>query len=102
MIIDPVQLLIKTAANYIAFKTVKSTVDYCSNGSVSFYQSAKAVECVFCLNVWSDAPKSCPHCNCKVMKKLYRDYDYRKDENQNILEIDSHLTIEEKHDRNRR
>jgi hypothetical protein len=100
--IDPTQLLIKTAANYIAFKTVKSTIDFYTNGSESIYQSAKAVECVVCLNVWSNSPEFCHHCNCKVLKKLYRDYDYRKEDDENGFEINSGLTIEEKYDRNRR
>lgn len=101
--IDPFSVLVKTAINYVAFKSVKSSVDYFSGGSTnSLYQSAKAAKCVLCLNIWSNAPESCPHCGCKVFKKLYREYDYKKEDGQNGFEINSHLTIEENYDRNRR
>ena len=91
--VNPAQLLIKTAANYIAFKTVKTGVDYCTNRPESINQFVKAVECAVCMNVWSGSPTSCPHCNCSVLKKLYRDYEYRRDEDENGFEVDSNLTI---------
>ncbi len=93
MIVSPAQLLIKTAANYLAFKSVKSGVDYCTNRTDSNDHFLKAVECVVCLNVWSSSPASCPHCDCTVLRKLYRDYDNKKIEEDPWLEIDSNLTI---------
>ena len=91
--VDPTQLLIKTAANYIAFKTVKTGVDYCTNRSENINQFVKAVECPVCINIWSNCPSTCPHCNCSVLKKLYRDYEYRKNEDETGFEINSGLMI---------
>ena len=93
MMINPVQLLIKTAANYVAFKTVKGSIDYCTDRPQSINQTSKAVECVVCMNVWSNSPTVCPHCNCNVLKKLYRDYDYRREEDESGFEVDHSLTI---------
>jgi hypothetical protein len=96
-----VQLLIKTAANYIAFKTVKTTVDYTVNRGDSVDQYRKAVECAVCMNVWSNSPAFCPHCNCTVLKKLYRDYEYKRDESNSPFDIDSNLTMRSRHDTSR-
>lgn len=94
MMIDPVSLLIKTTANYVAFKTVKSSVDYVSNRGGSILQQRKAVECPVCLSVWSDNPTHCLHCNYSVLKKLHRDYESRwGEEDSDGFEIDSSLTI---------
>ena len=91
--IDPIQLLIKTTANYIAFKTVKTSVDYCTNRPENINQFLKAAECPVCMNVWSNCPSTCPHCNYSVLKKLYRDYEYRKEEDGMDFEINSSLTV---------
>ncbi len=93
MIVDPVTLLVKTAANYVAFKSVKSTVDYCTNRPESKFQSLKAAECVICMNVWTNSPQECPHCKSTVLKKLYRDYDYKRHEEDNNFSVDSNLTV---------
>lgn len=100
MIVDPIQLLIKTTANYIAFKSVKTGVDYVVNRGDSVSQYSKAVECAVCMNVWSNAPASCPHCNCTVLKKLYRDYEYKHEEDDKF-EIDTNLTMRGKNDTRR-
>lgn len=90
--VDPVQLLVKTAANYIVFKVVKGTVDTTWNGKTHHYQYAKAGECQYCLGVWSNNPQECPRCGCTVIKKLFRDYDFKKHD-ENGLEIDSSLML---------
>ena len=92
MIIDPVQLLVKTAANYIAFKAVKAGVDGIWNDSSDKDQYSKAAECVFCLNVWSNNPSRCPHCGCKHLKKRFRDYEY-KPKDPNAFQVDANLTM---------
>lgn len=89
--IDPVGLLVKTAANYIAYKAVRNSVDYFWDKDKNDNQVYKAVQCVFCLNVWANAVVKCPHCKCPKLKRLYRDYEYRKDEND--MTIDNTLTM---------
>lgn len=89
--IDPVQLVVKTAANYIAYKAVRQSVDYFWDKEKEDNQRYKAVQCVFCLNVWANALTSCPHCKCPIVKKLYRDFEYHKDES--AITIDNNLTM---------
>jgi predicted metal-binding protein len=89
--IDPTGLLIKTAANYIAFKTVKQSVDYVWNRKSTTDQLYKVVECPICLQVWRDQPEKCPFCSSTVLMKLYRDYDSRYEEDG--FEIDTNLTV---------
>lgn len=92
MIVDPVQLLIKTAANYIAFKAVKSGVDSVWSNSSVTDQSQKAAECTRCWLVWANNPSKCPGCGYGNMKKLFRDYDqYKRDPND--FNIDTNLTM---------
>ena len=91
--IDPINLLVKTAANYIAFKSVKSTVDYCGGRTESKFQFLKAAECVICMNVWSNSPVVCPHCESTVFRKMYREYDHKKFDETNGFTVDSNLTI---------
>lgn len=93
MSVDPVQVFIKTATNYVAFKSVKTGVDYAFSKGSKDYQELKAAECQFCLKVWSDSPERCHHCHCKVMKKLYREYDYRRQDESSAFEIDNNLTM---------
>jgi len=90
--INPTQLLVKTAANYIAFKAVKTTVDGTWNRKAHKFQYQKASECQLCLSVWSNDPPECLNCGCKAMKKLYRDYEFKKYD-ENGLEVDSNLTL---------
>lgn len=92
MMIDPTQLLIKTAANYIAFKAVKAGVDGVWNSDTQRDQYSKAAECIFCLSVWANNPERCPHCGCRVLKKLFRDYEY-KAKDPNAFHVDANLTI---------
>lgn len=89
--IDPVQLLVKTAANYIAFKTVKSSVDYVWNRKQNTDSIYKSVECLICLQVWVGSPDECPHCKVASLRKLYRDYEY-KDDNDGF-HVNSNLTV---------
>lgn len=96
--IDPINLLVKTAANYVAFKSVKSTVDYCTGRPESKHQFLKASECVICMNVWSNSPAICPHCQSTVFKKLYRDYDHRRYEEENLFNVDSNLMVGKNND----
>lgn len=91
--INLTQVLIKTAVNYIAFKTVKSTVDYATSNQDKVDQYSRAVECQFCLSVWANHPSRCPSCSCPILKKLYRDYDYKKYMEENGFEIDTSLTL---------
>jgi hypothetical protein len=91
MIIDPIQLLVKTAANYIAFKMVKNGVDSILNDDSNEMFNCKAAKCMFCKNVWTDSPEECPHCGCIYFKKLYKEYDFRKEEDG--FSIDSNLTM---------
>lgn len=102
MMIDPVSLLIKTTANYVAFKTVKSSVDYVGNRNGSILQQRKAVECPVCLYIWSNNPTQCPHCNYSVLKKLHRDYESRwAEEHNDGFEVNSNLTMGVKNDSRR-
>jgi hypothetical protein len=93
MQLDPTQILVKTAANYIAFKVVKSTVDNGWNHVSTTDQYSKAVECQFCKNVFANSPLECPDCGCFVMKKLYREYDTYKKTDENGFEIDTNLAL---------
>lgn len=88
--IDPVQLLLKTAANYIAFKAVKTSVDYSWNRRQQSDQYYKAVECTICLQIWRNHPEECPHCGNTDLIKLYRDFEYKNEEDG--FEIDTNLT----------
>jgi hypothetical protein len=87
--IDPTALLIKTAANYIAFKSVKTTVDYVWNRQNNSDQFFKTSECVICLQVWKNQPEVCPFCKSPVLLKLYREYERYQEDG---FEIDSNLT----------
>ena len=89
--IDPVSLLAKTAANYIAYKTVRGSVDFIWDKRKNDNQVFRNVECAFCLKVWSNSPERCPHCRCKNLKKLYKNYEFKKDENEML--VDSNLTM---------
>lgn len=91
MMINPLEILLKTATNYVAFKTVKGSVDNLCDQSSSEHQAIKAVQCNFCWNIWGNSPDVCPHCKCPSLKKLYRDFDYRKNDDQ--FNIDSALTM---------
>lgn len=90
--IDPVSLLIKTAANYVAFKSVKTSIDLVWDRDTELNTQLKNSQCQFCLKVWSYNPPYCPHCYCTVMKKLFRDYDYKKEE-PSAFQVDSSLKM---------
>ena len=90
--IDPLGIIMKTAINYVSFKAIKTGVDNVSAGDKDSYQYLRAAQCVFCLKIWSESPEVCPHCYCKVMKKLYKDYDFRRRDDE-FLEVDNSLTM---------
>ena len=89
--IDPISLIVKTGANYIAYKAVRGSVDYVWDKRKDDAYTFKHVQCSFCLKIWTNCPEQCPHCNSKVLKKLYKDYDYKKEENG--MMVDNNLTM---------
>lgn len=89
--IDPIGLIVKTGANYIAYKAVRGSVDYVWDRRKNDNYIFKHVECAFCWKVWTNAPEQCPHCKCRVLKKLYKDFEYKKDENE--MMVDNNLTM---------
>lgn len=89
--IDPVALLVKTTANYVAFKAVKSTVDYVWNRQYTTDQFYKVVECNLCFQLWINNPETCPHCGVATLSKLFRDYEFKNEEDG--FNIDNNLTI---------
>lgn len=90
MMIDPAQLLIKTAANYISFKIVKGSIDYVWNREQNIDQTFKTVECPICLHVWRGAPDKCPFCSSSVINKLYKEWERYEDDG---FGLDNNLTV---------
>jgi hypothetical protein len=94
MMINPVEMVLKTAINYIAFKGVKSGVDYVWDKEREQYQNVRAAQCCFCMNIWANNPTNCPHCNCRILKKLFREFDYfKKQEDESHFNLNPNLTM---------